>query len=144
MGRITILAFIPFVVCCTKQEQVDCTRLNLPAIEQCAQANQAKGDLAVLTSCLPFSQPLKTSGTWVVGFEKNEFFEGPRPPPADVLWTESTGAELLVEEKTFEPQNHIEALQVEVVGRRALCAIGGLNAYPIVVEKLRISKRIVK
>jgi hypothetical protein len=97
----------------------------------------------MLVACLPFSQPLKTSGIWIVGFEKNDFFEGPRPPPAELMWTSSTGAELIVDAKTVHPGGgHIEALEVDVVGRRALCPLGAINPYPIAVQQLQIRRRI--
>jgi NMD protein affecting ribosome stability and mRNA decay len=98
-----------------------------------------------MVACLPFSERLVTSGVWVVGFEKNDFFEG-FTPPADVMWTESTGSSLIVDDKVQEkvaptgPQTY--AFEVEVVGRRALCPTSVLNAYPIAVEQLRI-KRLV-
>ena len=34
------------------------------------------------------------------------------------------------------------ALEVEVVGRRALCPLGAMNPYPIAVEKLKVIRRI--
>jgi hypothetical protein len=83
-----------------------------------------------------------------VGFEKNDFFEGwgKRVPPADLLWTEATGASLIVDDKVRQViapiGPTIYALQVEVVGRRALCPSGVLNAYPIAVEKLKVTRRI--
>jgi hypothetical protein len=88
-----------------------------------------------------------TKGTWVVGFEKNDFFEGPRPPPTDVMWIDSTGADLILDDDKLQekvapagPQTY--AFQVDVVGRRALCPVGNLNAYPVAVEKLKINRRI--
>jgi len=96
----------------------------------------------MLTTCLPFSEPLNTTGIWVVGFEKNDFFEGPKPPSAQIMWEESTGAELVVDEKVYRPNHDIEALEVELVGRRALCPTGVINAYPIAVETLHIRRRL--
>ena len=142
MPRDAILAICPFIAACTNQEQIDCTSIDLPTIERCHQKNQGKGEVAALVACLPFSPPLKTSGVWVVGFEKNDFFEGRPSPPPNVIWTDSTGAELLVDEKIFKPRNDTEALQVELVGRRALCPLGVINPYPIAVEKLQITKRM--
>jgi len=100
----------------------------------------------MLIACLPFSQPIKTQGTWVIGFEKNDFFEGRRPPPADLMWTGSTGSQLILDEKDrgkippVGPQTY--ALQVDLVGRRALCPIGLIDVYPIAVEQLTIERRI--
>lgn len=104
--------------------------------------NQLKGEATMLTACWPFSEPIKTSGIWVVGFEKNDFFEGPKAPPAQNIWQGSTGAELAVDEKVYEPKHEIEALEVTLVGRRALCPIGVINSYPIAVERLQIRRSL--
>jgi hypothetical protein len=93
-------------------------------------------------ACLPFSKTLKTTGTWVVGFERNDFFEGPRPPPAAIMWHSSSGAELIVDEKLFRPSDEIQAYQVDVIGKRAMCAMWVPNPYPIAVEKLIVRRRI--
>jgi hypothetical protein len=77
-----------------------------------------------------------------VGFEKNDFFEGGRAPPSDVLWTESTGAELMVDEKLYRPTNRVQALQVQLIGRRAMCPVGPINPYPIIVQSLLIKGRL--
>ncbi len=142
------LIWLPLMLSsCGKQQPFDCSKIDLPAVDRCFDQHRAKGEPAGLVACLPFSQQLKTSGTWVVGFEKNDFFEwGPRVPPAEVLWTESTGASLIVDDKIEQkvaptgPQ--IYALQVEVVGRRALCPLGVINAYPIAVEMLKVTRKI--
>ncbi len=122
--------------------------MDLERSSRCYELNRPKGSSASLVACFPFSQPLVTTGIWVVGFEKNDFFEGwgKRVPPADVLWTEATGASLIVDDKVRQgiapvgPE--IYALQVEVVGRRALCPVDIINAYPIAVEKLKVTRRI--
>lgn len=95
----------------------------------------------MLIACLPFSEPLKTSGVWLVGFEKNDFFENPWRPNSTMMQA-STGAALIVDEKIYRPGKEIEALQVDLVGRRALCPVGVINSYPIAVEKLRMTKRL--
>jgi hypothetical protein len=107
-------------------------------------ANHSKGEATMLTACLPFSERLSTSGIWVVGFEKNDFFEGPKPPPGQIMWEGSTGASLVVDEKVYKPNHDIEAFQVDVLGRRALCPVGPINPYPIAVEKLQIKRRLGK
>lgn len=121
----------------------------MPSLDHCFEQNRGKGEAASSVACLPFSKRLMTSGIWVVGFEKNDFFEGlgARVPPADVLWNESTGANLIVDQEVLKkvapnvgPQTY--AFQVDVVGRRALCPAGALNAYPIAVEKLTIRRLI--
>ena len=111
------------------------------------EANKSKGEATMVLACLPFSEPLQTSGVWVIGFEKNAFFEGPKPPPNDILWEGSTGASLIVDDKVFKPGPHsetfqVEALQVEVVGRRALCPVSNIDPYPIAVEELHILRRL--
>jgi hypothetical protein len=132
---------------CQQQKPLDCTKFDLPSVHSCFAKNRSRGEAATLVACLPFSQRLMTTGTWVVGFEKNDFFEwDPRVPPTDVMWTDSTGASLVVNEKVREklapagPQTN--AFHVDVVGRRALCPVGILNSYPIAVEKLKINRRI--
>lgn len=141
--RIIVLALLlPTLFACDKQRQIDCTHVDWPTLERCMDENQSKGEATMLTACLPFSEPLRTSGIWVVGFEKNDFFEGPKPPPAKIMWEGSTGAELVVDERVFKIGPDIEALQVDVVGRRALCPVGVINSYPIAVEKLQIKRRV--
>jgi hypothetical protein len=127
---------------CEKRQSVDCTRLDLAGVERCYERNRARGEVAAMVSCLPFSATLKTGGIWVVGFEKNDFWEGPLRPSPQVLKSQSTGAELIVDEATFKPSPDIRAYEVEVGGRRALCPIGVVNPYPIAVEKLRIRRRV--
>jgi hypothetical protein len=89
---------------------------------------------------------VKTEGTWVVGFEKNDFFEGQQRPRADMMWTKPTASGLIVDDKVQEkvaPAGpHIYAFQVNVVGRRPLCPIGIVNPYPVVVQQLKIIRRI--
>jgi len=146
--RALILIWLPLAMgACQQQKPLDCTKVDLASVDRCFEQNRAKGEAASLVACLPFSERLMTNGTWVVGFEKNDFFEwGARVPPADVMWTESTGASLIVGDKVREkvapagPQTY--AFQVDVVGRRALCPLGALNGYPIAVEKLKINRRI--
>ena len=117
--------------------------MDMAALDRCWERNRAKGEASALVGCLPFSEQLSTEGVWVVGFEKNDFFEGKRPPPRDLLWSQSTGAELIVDERVFKPPVHpTQALEVAVVGRRALCPVGLLNAYPIAVQKLRVRRRV--
>src|SRR6476620_11170446 len=119
MRALGLILILVFASACDKQHQLDCTHLDLQAVDRCAEANRTKGQAASLVACLPFSERLKTSGTWIVGFEKNDFFEGGEVPPPDRMWVESTGASLIVDEKVEQkivpngPQ--IQALQVEVV-----------------------------
>jgi hypothetical protein len=134
---------------CHGEQQLDCTKVNVPSLDRCFQQNRDKGEPESSVACLPFSKPLKTSGTWVVGFEKNDFFESwvKRLPPPDVMWKDSTGAELIVDETTLKKiapnlGGQTYAFQVDVVGRRALCPAGVLNAYPIAVEKLTVKRLI--
>lgn len=131
---------------CEKGQPVDCTKLNMQSVDRCFEQNRAKGEAATLITCLPFSEPLTTDGVWVVGFEKNDFFEGRLSVPPDVMWNESTGASLIVDDKAQQKiapvGPHFYAFQVEVVGRRALCPVGAMNPYPIAVESLRIVRRI--
>jgi len=133
---------------CDGEQPLDCTKVDLASLHRCFEENRDKGEAASSVACLPFSKPLLTSGIWVVGFEKNDFLEGwgARVPPADVMWNESTGAELIVNENILKklapnlgPQTY--AFQVEVLGRRAMCP-AGLNPYPIAVEKLTVKRRI--
>jgi len=133
---------------CQKEQPLDCSKMILRNVDSCFQKNRSKGEAASLVACLPFSERLKTSGIWVVGFEKNDFFEGwgARLPPADIIWNQSTGASLVVDDelqKKVAPIGpHTYALQVDIVGRRALCPVGFLNAYPIAVEQLKVERRI--
>lgn len=142
MRLIGFVAVLPVLAACGTQEPLDCTPSEFAPIERCIDENRAKGEAAALVACLPFSQPLKTQGIWVVGFEKNDFFEGSRRPSEEALWTHSTGAELIVDETVFQPTNETRAFEVEVRGRRALCPVGVVNPYPIAVEKIRIRRRI--
>lgn len=139
-----LTTLLPLLVACDTAQPIDCTQLDLAAFERCYDQNRAKGEVAALTGCLPFSRPLTTEGIWVVGFEKNDFFEGPQRPHDKLLWTGSTGAELIVDEeqRPKTPDHQTQAFEVEVSGRRALCSMGVLNPYPIAVEKLKIRRRI--
>ena len=137
------------VSACHGGQPLDCTKVDLPRLDSCFDQNRTKGEPASAITCLPFSGRLKTSGIWVVGFERSAFFEGwgARLPPADIMWNESTGADLIVDDKmlkTAAPDagRLTYALQVDVLGRRALCPVGALNAYPIAVEQLTVKRRI--
>lgn len=148
--RALLLICLALGVCaCHDEQALDCTKVDLPSLDRCFEKNRDKGEAARSVACLPFSKPLMTSGIWVVGFEKSDFLEGwgARVPPADVLWKESTGADLIVDDEMLKkvapsigPQSY--AFQVDVVGRRALCPAGYPNAYPISVEKLTIRRLI--
>jgi hypothetical protein len=101
--RIIVLGLLlPLLFACDKQRQIDCTQVDWRSLERCMDANKSKGEAAMLTACLPFSEPLKTTGVWVIGFERNDFFEGPKPPPVQTMWEASTGAELVVDEKIYK------------------------------------------
>ena len=122
---------------------MDCTKVDMDALNRCWAKNESKGEASALIACLPFSDRIMTEGFWVVGFEKNDFFERKRPPPEDILWSQSTGAELVVDRRLLKPSGATTRIfEVAVVGRRALCPVGGLNEYPIAVEKLQIRRRI--
>ena len=133
---------------CRKEEPLDCTKIDMERELRCFDENRAKGEAESAVACLHFSKQLKTSGIWVVGFEKNDFFEGwgQRPPPADIMWTASTGASLIVNDavrqKVAPPGPGFYAFEVDVVGRRALCPVGGIIPYPIAVEQLKVKRRI--
>jgi hypothetical protein len=122
--------------------------MDMASVMRCFDQNRAKGEAVSLVTCLPFSERLTTSGIWVVGFEHNDFFEGwgSRPPPPDIMWKDSTGASLIVqeevEEKAAPSGPRLYALEVDVVGRRALCPVGGITPYPIAVEQLKVKRRI--
>jgi len=139
------LLLLPLLGGCTHQERVDCTAIQWPTLSKCFDEHRSHGDGAMLLACMPFSQPIKTEGTWVLGFEVSDFIEGKRPPPADMMWTDPAGSELILDDKVHEkippvgPQSY--AFQVAVVGRRALCPIG-IREYPIVVSNLKILRRI--
>jgi hypothetical protein len=148
MRPLSLIALLVSLGACQKEQPLDCMNVDLQSEHDCFEQNRAKGERASLLACLPFSEPLMTTGIWVVGFEKNDFFEGfgKHLPAADFLWTEGTGASLIVDDdvrRRIAPVGpKIHALQVDVVGRRALCPVSFPNAYPIVVEKLEVRRRI--
>lgn len=127
---------------CDEQPLVDCTRLDMAAVERCWDRRRGDGEASAVVACLPFSQRLSTEGFWVVGFEKNDFFEGKNRPPDKVLWSGSTGAALILNEGVFNVPERTQAFEVSVVGRRALCPMGATHAYPIAVEKLEVRRRV--
>jgi len=131
---------------CAEERPLDCSWIDVARLDQCTERNEAKGQVGSFVACFPFSKRLFTKGVWVVGFEKNDFFEGPRPPPADVMWNESTGASLMVEsairQKIAPAGPEFRAFEVDVVGRRALCPTGEFNQYPIAVERLKVRRRL--
>ncbi len=132
---------LPLMAACDRQ-QLDCTSISLADVRRCEETNKGKSAKEILLACLPFSEPLKTNGVWVVGFEKNDFFEGSRTPPPEIIWTETTGANLIADEGVRPPTDRGEyrAVRVEIVGRRALCALGPINPYPIAVEQLKVTE----
>jgi hypothetical protein len=145
--RVLMLAWLPLLVgACRDEQPIDCTAINLPTINRCFEQNRAKGEVFSVVACLPFSERLTTRGVWVVGFEKNDFFEQSFTPPSEIMWTASTGSSLIVDDKIQQRvapvDSHLYAFEVNVVGRRALCPVGDINAYPIAVEKLKITGRI--
>lgn len=143
MRPIILLALLPVLVACGKPEPVNCVGMDLEASERCFEDKRDSGWATAMIACYPFSQPLTTQGVWVIGFEKNDFFEGwRRRPPEEVLWTDHTGADLIVDEAMFKPTNETRAFEVAVRGRRALCPLDVINPYPIAVEKLQIKRRI--
>jgi hypothetical protein len=151
MRGLPLLGLLLALGACQKEQPLDCIKMDLQNLDRCFEQNRAEGEPASLVACLPFSEPLVTTGIWVVGFEKNDFFEGwgRRVPPAELLWTEATGASLIVDDQVREKiapvGPEIYALQVDVVGRRALCPVGSIpSAYPIAVEKLKVRRRIGK
>lgn len=142
MRHIIVLALLSLLAACGKPGPIDCLGLDLEASERCFEDKRGSGWATAMIACFPFSQPLTTQGVWVVGFEKNDFFEGLQRPPKEVLWTDHTGAELIVDEAIFQPTNETRAFEVAVRGRRALCPLDVINPYPIAVEKLQIKRRI--
>ena len=151
MRSVFLLSLLPILGSCDERKLLDCsyTSSSVNSFEQCYNQHRGKGEATALVACLPFSERLQTTGIWVVGFERNDFFEGGlRPPPAQYMWHSSTGAELVVDkdalagQRLFEKTPEPVAYAVEVVGRRALCPVGAGNAYPIAVEKLVIRRRI--
>lgn len=146
MRTLTLISLLLTASACGKGQPVDCTKLNMQSVDRCFEKNRTKGEVATLITCLPFSDRLTTDGVWIVGFEKNDFFEGPLTVSPDVMWNQSTGASLVVDDKLHQkiapagPQFY--AIQVDVVGRRALCPVGALNPYPIAVESLKIVRHL--
>jgi hypothetical protein len=143
-----LLLILPLLLAgaCKQTRPVDCTQIDFEAVMRCYEKNASKGEVARSVACLPFSERLTTSGTWVLGLEKNTFFEGSGTPHAEVMWKESTGASLIVDEGILNnipwAKRETRAFRVDVVGRRALCAIDILNSYPIAVEKLTVKGHI--
>lgn len=124
---------------CGHVETVDCDHYLRPETARCLELNEAKGERAMLLACLPFSAPVKTSGLWVVGFEKNDFFEGKRPAVESML-TEESDTEL-VWDGDVRSQSPYNALEVQLTGRRSLCRFTELTPHLIVADELKVKGR---
>lgn len=106
---------------------------------RCTEENEAKGQRAVLLNCLPFSDPVKTTGLWVIGFEKNDFFEGKRPAEKDII-TQDSDTELVWDGDVRSTAPY-DVLEVELTGRRSLCEFTGITPHLIVAEELKVKSR---
>ena len=101
--------------------------------------NQSKGDRAMLLKCLPFSEPEKIAGLWVVGFEKNDFFEGRRPTGRSII-TRASDTKLVAVDDVRSTAPY-DALEVELTGRRLLCPTNPVQPHLIVANDLRVKSR---
>jgi hypothetical protein len=101
--------------------------------------NESRGQRAMLLKCLPFSEPEHITGLWVIGFEKNDFFEGSRPTGPSII-TQDSDTEL-VTDKDVHSTAPYDALEVELTGRRSLCEFSEITPHLIVADHLRVRSR---
>ena len=137
--RVLSLLALALLSSCGEEQVVDC-RSNLTAkTARCLDENMSKGERGMLLACLPFSEPVKTSGLWVIGFEKNDFFEGKRPITGSII-TQDSDTELVWDED-LRSKAPYDALEVEVTGRRSLCEFTKVTPHLIVAENLKVKSR---
>jgi hypothetical protein len=106
---------------------------------RCMEENGSRGERATLLKCLPYSEPVKITGLWVVGFEKNDFFEGMRPTGESIIRQDSDTE--LVTNADVRSTAPYDALEVELTGRRSLCRFTEVTPHVIVVDNLKVKSR---
>jgi hypothetical protein len=98
---------------------------------QCYMSNrQSQRD--GLLSCFPFSKPERIAGTWALGFELNEFYEGTTALPDRRPDRQSYTS--LIPADAPRVGRGPAYFHVDFVGRRSLCDMGVPRAI-IVVDK---------
>ena len=137
--RLVCLLSLALLASCGGQTPVDCSRYEGPDTLRCMEENESKGERAMLLECLPFSGPEKITGLWVIGFEKNDFFEG-RRPTGDSIRTQDSDTELVTDEDLHSTAPY-DALEVELTGRRSLCEFTGVSPHLVVADDLRVKSR---
>jgi hypothetical protein len=129
---------------CAPRTSVNCADFDDDKIAQCFDRAEQKSDQrAMLLKCVPFSKSEKIEGLWLVGFEKNDFFEG-RSSPRAADWAKDSNTELFANDEVIGRTMATQALQVTVKGRRSLCKFTDLTPNLIVAEEIVVRRRFAK
>jgi hypothetical protein len=137
--RFFCLFALVLLTACGGPRSIDCSQRKDADTLRCIDRNAAKGDRATLLACSPFSGSEKIAGLWVTGFEKNDFFEGDRPSGNEVV-TRVSDTELVTDEHVRSAAPY-DAMEVELVGRRSMCAITKLKPHLILVDEMKVKER---
>ncbi len=135
-GALWIAAAAALLCGCTGRKPHDC---NGDRILKCIQRLAAKSDRELILACMPLSEQQKISGTWVFGFELNEFYEG-TPPSRDAL-AHHAGDTSLEPDPNVPNDGRYRTFRVVFVGRRELCD-GGVPRHTILIDRMLSSKLV--
>jgi len=128
---------------CTSPSSPDCTHLNPIHTSQCFDQERSKGERQMLLRCFPFSPPEKISGLWVVGFEKNDFFEGKAAPTESDL-SKNSGTRLISDDSRPSESGIVKAFQVQLTGRRSICEFSKIDPHLIIVDRITVQEEYSK
>lgn len=127
-----ILLCFATVAGCKASPPQDCSLAGRQVL-QCMEDHIGSDDRALLLACLPFSKPQRISGTWVYGFELNQFFSGQRAS-SQFLRSVESDTSLEVEDDIPNDERR-RVFQVDVIGRRSRCDMG-VPKHVIVVDRV--------
>jgi hypothetical protein len=148
MPRIdTALLFPLFVVGCSAQNPSNASAAGAGAgpscraateavqFQQCAAQHGQSNERELLLACLPFSQPGRLGGVWVIALENSSFFEGAvsfRPEMSNSIGAWLEPDQWRPDQTRAAQGERVRAYLVEFVGRRSLCrsGFGHMGVYP--------------
>lgn len=107
----------------------------------CIQRFSGQADRELLLGCFPFSKPARITGTWVHGFEINEFYEGQHASPAPI------NKKIANTELEIDTADRVgpfpKVFQMDFVGRRSQCDMGIPN-HIIIVDRIFARREVVQ
>lgn len=134
------------LVGCGASERVDCEHVRTQ-FWQCFEDTSAMGnDQDRLPKCMPYSAPMRITGTWATSFEYNQFFEGRSVAPEEAMRSPEKSTYLDVSgtpltEYEGSPQTST-VVDIEFIGRRPVCDV--LHDYRVVMVDRLISRRVIE